>query len=137
MRRVGERPRQREVTPSYRAILTRPSQVPWKRRREVSSTTHESAREVGETAGESAMQASEVLVIQKTSRQHAVTPSSGAERAAVDWKWRGESGSLWARRGVLRRAAVVVAAARGGRVGCCDCRRTRTTSRGVTAGRDC
>lgn len=116
--------------PSYRAILTRPSQVPWMRRREVSSTMQASGMVV---LGDRAMQASEVLVIQKISRQQAVTPSSGVEKAAVDWKWRGARGSLCARRGVL----FDMKAGREGReveVGCWDWRRTRTTSRGVTVG---
>ena len=89
MTRVGERPRQREVTPSLRAILRRPSRVEVNVLRRVSSTAQSAvaeederdvfkAGEISEPAEEAlARQKREVLLTQNTSRQQAVTPRLG------------------------------------------------------------
>lgn len=90
MTRVGERPRQREGRPSWRAILRRPSRVDVKFfRRAVSTAQSFSSGE--ETEGSSvrdgegeAMQKLEVLLTQKTSRQHAETPRLGGSFAKFE-----------------------------------------------------
>ena len=89
MTRVGDRPRQRDVGPSFRAIFRKPSSVEVKVFRLVSSTAQSVAGvtdvEVREglrvarvaeedSLGAAAMQKGEVLFTQKTSRQQAVTP---------------------------------------------------------------
>lgn len=83
MTRVGESPRHSELIPSLRAIFRSPSNVEVKVLRRVSSTA-QSAAEDGEMAGvlmaaegEPAAMQTEVLLTQKTSRQHAVTPMFG------------------------------------------------------------
>jgi len=96
MMRVGERPRQRDVGPSLRAILRRPSRVEVKVFRRASSTAQSAAGvEVEEREGLSvarvaeeerlaglvAMQKGEVLLTQKTSRQQDVTPRFGGRLA--------------------------------------------------------
>lgn len=92
MTRVGERPRQRVVGPSVRAIFLRPSSVEVKVLRRVSSTAQSAAWEDSEasegfrvaTVAEDerfsalvAIQKGEVLFTQKTSRQQEVTPRLG------------------------------------------------------------
>lgn len=72
--------------------------------------------------GAAARQAVGVGVSQKTSRQQAVTPRLGGRAAVVEVKVSGV-------RGILERRSVEE---RWAGVWCCDCRRTRTTSRGVT-----
>jgi hypothetical protein len=121
MTKVGERPLQSVVMPSFRAILRKPSKV------ELyvffcTSCTAQSAPEATEAAGSTklsplgtAMHSSAELPWKKTSRQQAVTPSSAVcagvsepvRRASFE-KSTADVGVLW------------------------DCRRTRTTSSGVT-----
>ena len=78
--RVGDRPRQRDVGPSFRAILRRPSNVEVNVFLRVSSTAQSEAMAglrvatVADEEGLAAMQKGEVLFTQKTSRQQAVTP---------------------------------------------------------------
>ena len=80
MTRVGDRPRQRDVGPSFRAILRRPSKVEVNVFLRVSSTAQSEDRAglrvamVADEEGLAAMQKGEVLLTQKTSRQQAVTP---------------------------------------------------------------
>ena len=80
MTRVGDRPRQRDVGPSLRAILRRPSKVEVNVFLRVSSTAQSEAMAglsvamVADEEGLAAMQKGEVLSTQKTSRQQAVTP---------------------------------------------------------------
>ena len=80
MTRVGDRPRQRDVGPSFRAILRRPSKVEVNVFLRVSSTAQSEAiaglrvAMVADEEGLAAMQKGEVLLTQKTSRQQAVTP---------------------------------------------------------------
>lgn len=80
MTRVGDRPRQRDVGPSFRAILRRPSKVEVKVFLRLSSTAQSEAMAglrvaiVADEEGLAAMQKGEVLLTQKTSRQQAVTP---------------------------------------------------------------
>jgi hypothetical protein len=88
--KVGDSPLQRDVVPSYRAILTNPSQVPSNLRSDVCSTTQLSGKCVGAVV--EAMQASAMFPAQNTSRQQAVTPSSGAERVVTDRNRKGDSG---------------------------------------------
>jgi hypothetical protein len=80
--KVGDSPLQRDVIPSYRAILTNPSQVPSNLRSNVCSTTQLLEGCTG-AVGE-AMQASAMFPTQNTSRQQVFTPSSGAERVLTD-----------------------------------------------------
>lgn len=86
MTSVGERPRQREGSPSFRAILRRPSSVEVKFFRRVSSTAHsaeevvvvwENALMAGEDDAGVARQYSALLLTQNTSLQQAVTPRFG------------------------------------------------------------
>lgn len=80
MTRVGDRPRQRDVGPSLRAILRRPSKVEVNVFLRVSSTAQSEAMAglrvamVADEEGLAAMQKGEALSTQKTSRQQAVTP---------------------------------------------------------------
>ena len=135
MSRVGESPRQRLAVPSYLAIFTSPSQVPVKLRRDVSSIAQASAKAVDVEFEGEAMQNSALFGFQNTSRQQAVTPVSVGRRAQVDWNCGGTS--LCARRDVSGIFVGVVGAVDvpEGCVGW-DCSRTRTTSRGVTIGRN-
>lgn len=123
MTRVGLRPRHRELRPSLRAILRRPSSVEVNVLRLVSSTA-QSAAEGPALLGAaalmllrlgSAMQKRALLLTQNTSRQQAVTPRFGGRLLNV---------------GGLGEGVVVGRKEDAG----CDCRRTRTTSRGVTVG---
>ena len=88
--RVGESPLQRDVRPSLRAILRRPSRVEVKFLRRVSSTAQSAAEAMDEEGdgeddgakvlraeGGATIQYGEALLTQKTSRQHAVTPRFG------------------------------------------------------------
>ena len=104
---VGDNPRHNEVAPSYLAIFTNPSHVPLILRLLVSSIRHASAKlddgdgdaENPDAGDEEAMQNSALLLIQKTSLQHAVTTSSGGILVNVDWNCSGDSGNLCARSG--------------------------------------
>lgn len=121
MSNVGLRPRHSELTPSFLAILRNPSRVELNVLRCVSSTAHSDAAVAAEAASilvpvELIMQNWALLLTQKTSRQQAVTPRFG--------------GRLLNEVGV-EEAAKERTAERDEGVGC-DCRRTRTTSRGVT-----
>ena len=138
---VGDRPRHRLVRPSYRAIFTIPSQVPVNCLREDCSIGHasgsadsgEGEAEKDEFGEDAATQSSALLLIQNTSRQHAVTPSSGDSLASVDWNSNGPSGSLCGRSEV-EDDVVDDGVSVGGETApvCCACSRTRTTSSGVT-----
>lgn len=89
MTRVGERPRQREPSPSFRAIFRNPSNVELNVFWRVSSIAQSAMGKEAEeedpcgkaailgTEFSAAMQKEEVLLTQKTSRQHAVTPRFG------------------------------------------------------------
>ena len=92
---MGERPRQREPSPSFRAIFRKPSKVElnvlWRVSSTAQSTRGRDAEEDGcekavmvGTAFSAAMQKDEVLLTQKTSRQQAVTPRFGGKFAKVD-----------------------------------------------------
>ena len=116
---VGLRPRHNDVSPSFLAILRRPSYVEVNVRRRVSSTAQSATedvvvweRELRVAVGE-ATQYPEELFTQKTSRQQEVTPRFGGRLEKL-----GEVERVDVRRG---RGEVV-----------CDWRRTRTTSIGVT-----
>ena len=80
MTRVGDRPRQRDVGPSLRAIFRRPSKVEVNVFLRDSSMAQSEAMAglrvamVADEEGLAAMQKGEVLFTQKTSRQQAVTP---------------------------------------------------------------
>lgn len=111
MASVGLNPLQSVGNPSFRAIFFRPSMVELNVRRRVSSAAQSEMIASSMTAAEFgegvATQNWLWFCTQKTSRQHAVTPRSGG-------RWRKE----------------------GKRVGdglCCACKRTRTTSNGVTS----
>ena len=91
MTRVGESPRHSELTPSLRAIFRSPSNVEVKVLRRVSSTAQSAAELEGEmtgvlmaAVGEPAAMQTEVLLTQKTSRQHAVTPRFGGRLANAE-----------------------------------------------------
>lgn len=120
---VGESPRQRVVGPSLRAIFLRPSSVEVKVFRRVSSTAQSAAwvdseerdgfrvatvAEDERFSGLAAIQKGEVLFTQKTSRQQVVTPRFGGRFVKEEGFGVEREGLGW------------------------DCRRTRTTSRGVT-----
>jgi hypothetical protein len=113
--RVGLRPLQRVKTPSFRAIFRRPSSVEFMVRRCVSSAAQSEA--AADMAGckaaveglGAATQNCEEFCTQKTSRQQALTPRSGGSWMKEGRRMEGDGDGLgWA------------------------CRRTRTTSRGVT-----
>jgi len=112
---VGDNPRHNVVIPSFRAIFLRPSNVELNDLLCVSSTAHSAPPKVISPTFGPAMQYSALLFAKKTSRQQAVTPRFGGRElngfAEVEE-------SCWM-------------AVRGDWVGW-DCRRTRTTSRGVT-----
>jgi hypothetical protein len=120
MTKVGERPLQSVLGPSFCAIFRSPSHVLLIVLRSTSSTAHPiSAGLSGDMVGP-ATQKGALLFIQKTSLQHADMPMfGGRSRNCVrvpPLKTRGcdreeEAGTV-----------------------SCDCRRTRTTSRGVTVG---
>jgi hypothetical protein len=77
MTKVGERPRHSVLGPSFRAIFRRPSKVLLIVVRSVSCTAHATlAGFTGATVGP-ATQYGVLLLIQKTSRQHAVMPRLG------------------------------------------------------------
>lgn len=109
--RVGLNPRHKDNAPSFRAILRSPSIVEVNVRFWVSSTAHSAADAVPLFP---AKQNWALSPNQNTSRQQAVTPSSGGNRLKEVVYW--EKFEL-----PLDKEA-----------GLCDCKRTRTTSRGVT-----
>ena len=122
---VGVRPRQREVSPSLRAIFRRPSSVDVIVLRRVSSTAQSVVErgercEMLEVAGD-AMQNWALLFTQNTSLQHAVTPRFGG-------RFEKEAGEGDAD---LEAAAAARMPDEVEELGW-DWSRTRTTSRGVT-----
>lgn len=97
--KVGERPRQRELSPSFRAIFRNPSNVELNVLWRVPSTAQsaigidaaEDGCEKAAVAGtefSATMQTEEVLLTQKTSRQHAVTPRFGGKFSKVEYEGR-------------------------------------------------
>lgn len=121
---VGERPRQSVVTPSLRAIFLSPSIVELMVLLWASSTAQSTAGPEAAAVGDrdpalwATRQYSTLLVEKKTSRQQAVTPRF--------------AGPAFERVFVVR--ASLEKSIFGGWTTDCDCSRTRTTSRGVTAG---
>lgn len=75
MARVGDKPLQSVVNPSFRAIFRMPSNVELNVLLWVSSTAHPTPA-TSPTLG-AAIQNSPLLLAKKTSRQHAVTPRFG------------------------------------------------------------
>ena len=115
---VGLSPRHKVVRPSLRAILRRPSSVVVNVLRCDSSIAHSELAVAALLIGPAlapATQNDALLLTQKTSRQHAVTPRFGG-RLLNDGREEFEK---------------VCSPAEGDGF-CCDWRRTRTTSRGVT-----
>lgn len=114
--RVGLRPRHNELRPSCLAILRSPSRVEVKVLRCVSSTAHSvtEAEDSDATLEEEgvATQNWALLLTQKTSRQHAVTPRLVGR--------------------LLKEAGAEALAKATGDILGWDWRRTRTTSNGVT-----
>src|SRR3569833_2312573 len=123
MAREGDRPRHDVVKPSLRAIFLSPSSVELKVRC-CGCSTAQSVAPAGGTPIPPilvpATQYSALLFIKKTSRQHAVTPRLDGRKVfgAVAASFCKSAGSLW-KSGPAR-------------VICWDCKRTRTTSSGVT-----
>lgn len=118
MTRVGESPLHSVRSPSFCEILRRPSQVLLIVLRSTSSTAQvASAGFSGATVGPATQSGAELLD-QKTSRQHVVIPRLGCKSrnwvsepaVKVEERRAGEAVGMWS----------------------CDCRRTRTTSSGVT-----
>lgn len=111
MSSVGLRPRQSVHIPSLRAIFRIPSRVELKVRRWVSSAAQSEMMASSMTAAceGAATQNWDWFCTQKTSRQQAVTPRLGGSCTKEGRRVEGDG------------------------LGCWDCNRTRTTSRGVTA----